>query len=26
MDFGDPIGVCRAAALMSFKDGLIVRK
>jgi len=25
MDFGEPIGVCRAAALMTFKDGLIVR-
>jgi SnoaL-like domain len=25
MDFAEPIGVCRAAALMTFKDGLIVR-
>jgi hypothetical protein len=25
MDFAAPIGVCRAAALMTFKDGLIVR-
>ena len=25
MDVGEPIGVCRAAALMTFKDGLIVR-
>ena len=25
MDFGEPIGTCRAAALMTFKDGLIVR-
>jgi len=25
MDFGEPIGVCRVAALMTFKDGLIVR-
>jgi hypothetical protein len=25
MDFAEPIGVCRAAALMTFKDALIVR-
>lgn len=25
MDFAEPIAVCRAAALMTFKDGLIVR-
>jgi ketosteroid isomerase-like protein len=25
MNFAEPIGVCRAAALMTFKDGLIVR-
>jgi ketosteroid isomerase-like protein len=25
MDFSAPIGVCRAAALMTFKDGLIMR-
>jgi hypothetical protein len=25
MDFAEPIGVCRAAALMTFKDGLIMR-
>ena len=25
MDFAAPIGACRAAALMTFKDGLIVR-
>jgi hypothetical protein len=25
MDFAEPIGICRAAALMTFKDGLIVR-
>ena len=25
MDFSAPIGVCRAAALMTFKDGLIAR-
>ena len=25
MDFAEPIGVCRAAALMTFKDGLIAR-
>ena len=25
MDFAEPIGVCHAAALMTFKDGLIVR-
>jgi hypothetical protein len=25
MDFAAPIGVCRAAALMTFKDGLIMR-
>jgi len=25
MDFGEPIGVCRVAASMTFKDGLIVR-
>jgi ketosteroid isomerase-like protein len=25
MNFRTPIGVCRAAALMTFKDGLIVR-
>ena len=25
MDFSSPIGVCRAAALMTFKDGLIIR-
>jgi hypothetical protein len=25
MVFAEPIGVCRAAALMTFKDGLIVR-
>ena len=25
MDFVPPIGVCRAAALMTFQDGLIVR-
>lgn len=25
MDFAAPIGVCRAAALMTFKDGLIIR-
>jgi len=25
MDFGEPIGVCRVAALMTFKDSLIVR-
>jgi hypothetical protein len=26
IDFAEPIGVCRAAALMTFKDGLIVHK
>ena len=25
MNFAEPIGVCRAAALMTFKDGLIMR-
>jgi hypothetical protein len=25
MNFDEPIGVCRAAALMTFKDGLIAR-
>ena len=25
MKFAEPVGVCRAAALMTFKDGLIVR-
>jgi ketosteroid isomerase-like protein len=25
MDFGEPLGVCRTAALITFKDGLIVR-
>ncbi len=25
MDFIAPVGVCRAAALMTFKDGLIIR-
>lgn len=25
MNFAEPIGVCRAAALMTFKDGLIAR-
>ena len=25
MDFAEPIGICRAAALMTFKGGLIVR-
>ena len=25
MEFAEPIGVCRAAALMTFKDGVIVR-
>jgi ketosteroid isomerase-like protein len=25
MEFAEPIGVCRAAALMTFQDGLIVR-
>jgi hypothetical protein len=25
MDFAEPIGVCRAAALITFKDGQIVR-
>jgi len=25
MDFAEPIGVCRAAAFITFKDGLIVR-
>ena len=25
MDFAEPVGVCRAAALMTFKDGLIMR-
>jgi SnoaL-like domain len=25
MDFAEPIGICRAAALMTFKDSLIVR-
>jgi ketosteroid isomerase-like protein len=25
MDFGEPIGVCRTAALMTFRDGLIAR-
>jgi hypothetical protein len=25
MDFAEPIGVCRAAAWMTFKDGLFVR-
>jgi SnoaL-like domain len=25
MNFAEPIGVCRAAVLMTFKDGLIVR-
>jgi hypothetical protein len=25
MDFGEPIGVCRTAALLTFRDGLIAR-
>ena len=25
MDFAEPVGVCRAAALMTFKNGLIAR-
>ena len=25
VDFGDPIGICRSATLMSFRDGLISR-
>jgi ketosteroid isomerase-like protein len=25
MNFAEPVGVCRAAALMTFKDGLIAR-
>lgn len=25
MDFAEPVGICRAAALMTFKDGLIAR-
>jgi hypothetical protein len=24
-DFGDPIGICRTAALLTFKDNLIIR-
>jgi hypothetical protein len=26
MNFAGPIGVCRAAALMTFKDGLIAQR
>jgi hypothetical protein len=25
MTFADPVGVCRAAALMTVRDGLIIR-